>query len=132
MPDIIYYLSTCDTCRKILKETATDRHAFTYQDIRTEPLNEKQVDEMAARTGSYESMVNKRAILYKERGLAKQQLTDTDFRKLLLEHYTFLKRPVVILGDQLFAGNDKKTVAALAAALGNSAGSEGTGRLPLL
>jgi arsenate reductase (glutaredoxin) len=34
-----------------------------------------------------------------------------------LEEDTFLKRPVTILGDKIFIGNEKKTVAALKAAL---------------
>ncbi|MBS1605782.1 MAG: arsenate reductase, partial [Bacteroidetes bacterium] len=54
---------------------------------------------------------------YKEMGLKDQQLDEADYRRLILEEYTFLKRPVALIGDRLFAGNDKKTVAALADAL---------------
>ena len=38
------------------------------------------------------------------------ELSDTDFKNLLLEHYTFLKRPVLIWEDQVFVGNSKKTI----------------------
>ncbi len=37
-------------------------------------------------------------------------LSDLDYRKLLLEEYTFLKRPFVINGEEVFIGNAKKEV----------------------
>lgn len=107
----IYYLSTCDTCKKILKELdpAAD---FTLQDIKTEPVSPDQLEEMRDLSGSYEVLFSKRARLYKERGLKNQTLTEEDFRDLILEHYTFLKRPVIIHNNFIFIGNSKKTVEA--------------------
>lgn len=61
-------------------------------------------------TGSYEMLFSKRARLYKERSLKDAKLLDEDYLNLLLEHYTFLKRPVIINNDQIFVGNSKKTV----------------------
>ncbi len=117
MPDKIYYLSTCDTCRKIMKDAGTEKHDFVLQDIKTEPLTAAQVDALKAQAGSYEALFSKRAMLYKELGLASKQLTEKDYKKYLLEHYTFLKRPVVEYKGQLFVGNDKKTVEAIKLAL---------------
>jgi arsenate reductase len=114
----IYYLSTCDTCRRILKELKANEHDFDMQDIKAEPLSASQVDELAVRTGSYEALINKRATLYKERKLAEKSLSEKDYRNLLLEHYTFLKRPVVDYDGQLFVGNDKQTIAAAKKAVG--------------
>ena len=34
------------------------------------------------------------------------------FKNLILEHYTFLKRPILINDDQIFVGNSKSVVAA--------------------
>ena len=51
-------------------------------------------------------------MLYKERNLKEKTLTEEDFRSLLLEHYTFLKRPVMVLGNEIFIGNTKNVVAA--------------------
>lgn len=105
----IYHLSTCDTCKRILKELQPlDR--FQLQDIKTEAITETQLDEMHNLSGSYESLFSKRARLYKEKGLASQELTEADFKKLILEHYTFLKRPVILFKDQIFVGNSKKVV----------------------
>ena len=83
------------------------------QDIKFEKITPGQLDEMKKMTGSYESLFSRRAMLYKERGLKDKTLTEKDYRDLILEEYTFLKRPVTILGKKIFVGNDKKTVAAL-------------------
>lgn len=107
----IYHLSTCDTCKRILNELEVP-DSFQLQDIKTEEITGKQLDEMKGLSGSYESLFSKRARLYKERDLKNQELTEDDFRKLILEHYTFLKRPVIINENQIFIGNSKKTVTA--------------------
>ena len=67
--------------------------------------------------GSYEDLLNKRAKLYKERGLKDQALKEEDFKALLLEHYTFLKRPVAIVHNRIFIGNSKNNIEALKTAL---------------
>ncbi len=45
------------------------------------------------------------------------QLTEKNYRKYILDEYTFLKRPVIILDDKIFIGNAPKTVAAAKAAM---------------
>jgi arsenate reductase-like glutaredoxin family protein len=107
----IYYLSTCDTCKRILKELQP-LDGFLLQDIKVEAITNTQLEEMKNLSGSFESLFSKRARLYKERGLGKQPLAENDFRKLILEHYTFLKRPVILYNDKIFIGNSKKVVEA--------------------
>lgn len=106
----IYYLSTCDTCKRILKELEVP-NSFTLQDIKKEPLTIEDIEKMYELTGSYESLFNKRARLYKERDLKNKTLTEQDYKNLLLEHYTFLKRPVILHKNKIFVGNSKKVVA---------------------
>lgn len=107
----IYHLSTCDTCKRIIKELELP-DSFVLQDIKTENITEAQLEEMKEMSGSYESLFSKRARLYKERDLKNKDLNEEDFKNLILEHYTFLKRPVIINDDQIFVGNSKKSVAA--------------------
>ena len=107
----IYHLSTCDTCKRIIKELDLP-DSFIFQDIKTEEITEAQLEEMKELSGSYESLFSKRARLYKERDLKNKDLKEEDFKKLILEHYTFLKRPVIINEEQIFVGNSKKNVAA--------------------
>ena len=107
----IYHLSTCDTCKRIIKELNPSSD-FVLQDIKTEAIATAQVEEMQRLAGSYEALFSKRARLYKERDLKNQNLSEGDYKKLILEHYTFLKRPVIFVDDQIFVGNSKKVVEA--------------------
>ena len=47
------------------------------------------------------------------------ELTEADYKKLILEEYTFLKRPVFIIGAQSFVGNTKKQIEELEKFLSN-------------
>lgn len=105
----IYYLKTCSTCQRILK-SLPHLDTFELQDIKTEPMTVKQVDQMQQMAGSYEALFSKRATLYKEMGLKDEKLTEADFKRYILEHYTFLSRPVIIADDKIFVGNSAKTV----------------------
>lgn len=105
----VYYLSTCDTCKRIMKEVGVD-DSFEQLDIKTSPVTEEQVENFYKHTKNYEALINKRARKLKD-ALAENPITnDADYKKLLLMDYTFLKRPVFEIGNQLFVGNAKKTV----------------------
>ena len=107
----IYHLSTCDTCKRILKEL-NPPSSFILQDIKSNEITEEQLEEMHNLSGSYEDLFSRRARLYKEKDLKNKDLREEDYKALILEHYTFLKRPVIINNDAIFIGNSKKTVAA--------------------
>ncbi|CAM4132100.1 arsenate reductase family protein [Zobellia roscoffensis] len=112
----IYHLGTCDTCKRILKELQP-LDGVILQDIKTEAMTQKQVEEMQKIAGSYEALFSKRARLYRQMGLHENQPSEGELKNLILEHYTFLKRPVIIIEDQIFIGNSKKVVEAAKEAL---------------
>jgi arsenate reductase len=109
----IYHLGNCTTCQAIIKETGIDEKGFAMQDIETEAITPVQLDEMKKMTGSYEALFSRRAMKYKEMGLKDKSLSEKDYRQLILDEYTFLKRPVVIINNTIFTGSEKKTVEAL-------------------
>ena len=107
----VYYLKTCNTCLRILKELNLSSD-FILQDIKTEEITVNQLDEMKTLAGSYEALFSKRAKLYKEMDLKSQNLTERDYKHYILDHYTFLSRPVIIYNNHIFIGNSKKVVEA--------------------
>ncbi|SCY02296.1 arsenate reductase family protein [Flavobacterium anhuiense] len=111
----IYYLSSCDTCRKIIKSLPENN--LVFQDIKQDPITEEQLEEMHKLSGSYEALFSKKAQLYKSMGLKDQSLTEADFKKYILEHYTFLSRPVFIIDGKIYIGNSQKNVAEVINAL---------------
>ena len=73
---------------------------------------------MKSKVGSYEALFSRRAMKYRGWGLHEKELSEKDYRKYILEEYTFLKRPVIVDGETVFVGNAKKVVAAAKAHLG--------------
>ena len=112
----IYHLGTCNTCKRIIKELHPLNNV-ELQDIKMEAITEAHLDEMRNLAGNYEALFSRRARLYREKGLPEKELSEADYKELILEHYTFLKRPVIVIDDQIFIGNSKKTVAAAQEAL---------------
>lgn len=115
----VFHLGNCNTCQKIMNEVGVD-DSFKVQEIKTENIKAKQLDEMIGMIGSAEDLFSRRAMKYRSLGLNEQTLTEKDYRKYILEEYTFLKRPVFIVGKQIFAGNSTKTVEAIKLATKNS------------
>jgi len=106
----LYYLSTCDTCKRIIAELNLSTEVI-LQDIKLDAITVAQLEEMHELSGSYEALFSKRAKLYKEKGLKNENLAEADYKKYILEHYTFLKRPVLLYNNAIFVGNSKKTIA---------------------
>lgn len=106
-----FYLKTCDTCLRILKslQLPTD---IKLQDIKEQPITVEQLEYLKNLAGSYEALFSKRARLYKEMDLKNADLTEADFKHYILDHYTFLKRPVLVLSQHIFIGNSPKIVEA--------------------
>lgn len=109
----IYHMANCTTSQAIIKATNIDKKGFEMQDIKFEKLTTTQIDEMKRMAGSYEALFSRRAMKYKEWRLKDKKLDEKDYRQYILEEYTFLKRPVVIIDDKIFVGSEKKTVEAL-------------------
>ena len=107
--DKIYYLASCDTCRKIIKSLPKGI-LLEFHDIKQNPISIQELEEMKTLSGSYEALFSKKAQLYKSMDLKNKSLTEDDFKKYLLEHYTFLSRPVFIINDKIYIGNTQQNM----------------------
>ena len=116
----VYYLSTCSTSKRIIKELKLEALEFEFQDIKFDSITEEQLTVMHKMSGSYETLFSKIARKYKELGLKEKTLTETDYKGYIIEEYTFFKRPVIIFNDSIFIGNSKKVVEAASQMLINS------------
>ena len=105
----IYYLASCDTCRKIIKSLPKN-HDFKFHDIKQDPITVAELEQMRALSGSYEALFSKKAVLYKSMDLKNKSLTEDDYKKYILEHYTFLSRPVFIIKDKIYIGNTQQNM----------------------
>ena len=116
MANKIYYLASCDTCRKIIK-SLPNPDKLEFHDIRQNPITEKELEEMHQLSRSYEALFSKKAQLYKSMNLKNQSLTEDDFKKYILQHYTFLSRPVFIIDGKIYIGNSQQNILQVTKAL---------------
>jgi arsenate reductase-like glutaredoxin family protein len=107
----LFHLSTCSTCQRIIKELELPEETL-MQDFKQDTINESDLETMKNSEGSYEALFSKRAMKYRGLGLHNQELSEADYKRLILEEYTFLKRPVLFVDDKVFVGNSKKVVTA--------------------
>lgn len=107
-----FYLKTCNTCKRIL--SSLNLEGWQLQELKTEPLTPGDLEKMYQLAGSYKALFSKRSTQIKARGIEVAHLTEEDYRALLLDHYSFLKRPVFLTEDQIFIGNNVQTIAAVA------------------
>ena len=105
----IYYLASCDTCRKIIKSLPKNND-LVFHDIKQDLISIKDLEEMRQLSGSYEALFSKKAQIYKSMDLKNKSLTEDDYKKYILEHYTFLSRPVFIIENKIYIGNSQKNI----------------------
>jgi arsenate reductase len=116
--NVVYYLASCSTCIKILKKLPQN-HNLILRDIKSQPLTVADVEAMQKLASNYEALFSRKAKLFQELGLKNQVLTEAAYKKYLLEHYTFLKRPVFIINNAIFIGNSTQNISAVLTALQN-------------
>ena len=105
----VYWLPYCTTSQEVVRKRELDKNGYKFQDIKVEKITPGQLDEMKRLAGSYEKLFSKRANKYQEWNLNDKSLTEEDYRRYILEEYTFLIRPVVITGNEITIGNSRNT-----------------------
>ena len=104
----VFYLKSCGTCTKILKQF--DLSDWELREIKSKPISEEELSEMFEKTKSYEALFSRRSTQIKAQNIDVKSLKEDDFKKLILEHYSFLKRPVFLTDKEIFVGNEKKNL----------------------
>ncbi|MDC1142845.1 hypothetical protein OAU50_07110 [Planctomycetota bacterium] len=116
MNDIFIHLGNCSTCKRIWNDLG--QPDISRQELKSQPLTATQVDALAKLVGGFEPLFSKRSQQIKKLGLDVSTFTEQDYRKYLLEHYSFLKRPVLVKSGQVVIGNSKPAIEQMKVALG--------------
>ena len=103
------HLSTCSTCKQIIKELDLPNDVDVI-DIKKFPITLTQIEMLKIKKGSYKSLINNRAQLFKQLKIETKKLTEEKAKQLLNDHYTYLKRPVLVYKGKVFVGNSKEEI----------------------
>lgn len=106
----IYHLSNCGTCQRIISELNPGKEVELI-DIKQQNIDANTLDWIKDKVGTYEALFSKKAMKYRSMGLNEMKLSEQDYRKYMLEEYTFLKRPFIISGEEVAIGNTKDAIA---------------------
>jgi arsenate reductase len=106
----VFHLSTCSTCKRIIKDLGLAQKGFDFQNIKEETITEEHLEHMKQIAGSYEALFSRRSMKFKAWKLNEMELGELDYKKYILEDYSFLKRPVILVDEHIFIGNSKKVV----------------------
>ena len=105
MPKTFFTLPTCKTCQRIEADLNPAAAGAAVRDIKAQSITAEEVDAMHAHSGSYEALFSRRAMKFRSMRLADRNLTEADYRQLIIDEYTFLKRPVLLTDTGVFAGS---------------------------
>ena len=95
----------CSTCQKAVKWL--DRRSIKvteFRDIKGDPLTREEVEKLAKMVGGPENLFSKRAVKYREMKLGEREVSPAEMLDLMTDEYTFLKRPIMVIGNAAEAG----------------------------
>ena len=104
----VFYLKTCGTCKKIMSQF--DLSDWELRELKPQNIAEAELEDLFKQTNSYEALFSKKSTQIKGREIDVNSLKEIDFKNLILEHYSFLKRPVFVTDKKIFVGNEKKNI----------------------
>jgi arsenate reductase len=112
-----YQFENCKACHKVA-EALQLGDDVEYRDIKEQPVTADELEQLRNLAGSYEALLSKKSVKFKMEGHHKEELTEDQYRDFLLEEYTYFKRPILVIDDQIFIGSDEEVVEAAKKALG--------------
>lgn len=98
----IYIKPTCTTCRKALKILNEEQADFEAVNYFEKPLTKKELTGLIKKLGiPARELLRKNEKTYKELGLSKKELTESEIIDLFIEHPNLLQRPIVRKGERV-------------------------------
>mgnify|MGYP000857318076 CR=1 FL=1 len=104
----VYGIPNCDTVKKALNFLKANNAAYTFHDFKKEGVSREQLEKWAKQLG-WETLLNKRGTTWRKLSPEVQASvhTQADAIRLMQEHSSLIKRPVVEKGNTLSAGFDE-------------------------
>jgi arsenate reductase len=108
---IIYEKPTCSTCRVAVNMVGESGAPFSRVRYYDEPLTEKKLAELIRKMGiTARELLRTSEPLYRELGLAKADLSDTELIALMVKHPDLMQRPILERGDTAILGRPTERI----------------------
>jgi arsenate reductase (glutaredoxin) len=102
---MVYGIPNCDTTKKALNLLKKKGITFSFHDYKQEGINKAKLETWCKKLG-WETIFNKRSTTWRELSDAEQKkvIDQTSAIKMMMEHNSIIKRPVIEIGEKLIAG----------------------------
>jgi Spx/MgsR family transcriptional regulator len=98
----VYGIKQCDTCRKALKWLEAEGIEHHFVDLRADGLDAERLAGWLA-SPLAEKVVNRRSTTWRQLDDRQRAVSGTALLRLLVQHPTLIKRPVIEQDGQLLA-----------------------------
>jgi len=100
----MYGIPNCDTVRKARRWLKEHDVAYTFHDYKKEGVDAALLQDWCAQVG-WEVLLNKRGTTWRKLPDEEKQGVDLhQAMRLLQEHSSMMKRPVLVVGDKVLVG----------------------------
>ena len=107
----VYEKPTCTKCREMdrfLRESGVDFSKVNYY---LQPLSKKQLTDLLRKMElKPRDLLRTAEPIYRELGLSKKELSDSELIGLMVEHPDLIQRPIVERGDRAVLGRPTENV----------------------
>jgi len=110
----IYVKPTCTTCRKTLKILREGGSEFDTVNYFEKSLSRKKLTELIKKLAvPPRDLLRKNEKVYKELGLSKKELSDSEIIDLMVKHPDLIQRPIVVKGDRVILARPAEEIGKL-------------------
>lgn len=111
---IIYGIPNCDTIKKTTAWFSKHKIAFEFHNYKKDGIEQTKLTSWCAQVG-WEMLLNKKGTTWKKVAdeFDGKKITEKTAIRLMLEHNSMIKRPVIETGKQIIVGFDEKALLAL-------------------
>ena len=107
---MLYWLPHCTTCQKAVQYLEKKGYSIAkFRDVKSHPLDCKEVERLTELVGGAGELFSRRAIKYRAMNLSERELSSDDMIQLMVDEYTFIKRPVLVSAGRAVAGFTPKS-----------------------
>jgi arsenate reductase (glutaredoxin) len=100
----IYGIKNCDTVKRSRKWLEQNGYEYVFHDFRTDGLDAELIDRFVEHIG-WDDMLNRRSTSWRRLSDAdRANLDETKAKRLMLDHPTLIKRPLIEEGERFAAG----------------------------
>lgn len=107
----IYTSPSCSSCKKVIDYFNKEEIPYVQKDIFSSVLKEKELKDILVKTeNGTDDIISKRSKVIKEKRITLDDLTIPELIKLIQDHPSVLKRPIIVDDHRIQVGYNEEDI----------------------